>query len=427
MQEDLRGFLAKEYGLSNIDIVESIRHEYLSEIQYKYRNKREALLVNQVIDFDYSFLTNILADRRVLADLLGCEVKEIHAKMLDYGNNLIEPVLVKSGRCQQIRAVGKQVDLGKLPAIQFSAEDAGQYITAGIVLARDPDDAGFQNASIHRLQLQGKNQLGIRIEDGHLLKLQKKAEERGRDLEVAIAIGVHPAELVASVSGLDFGVSEMALAGTIRGEALEQVKGITVDVDVPATADIIIEGVIPADVREIEGPFGDFQENYVDPTMNHVVIVKAITHTSDAPIFSSIRAGSYEDCLLLGLRNEVKIYEALQGKHNITGINLSPMVFNCVISVNKGTDNEPGDIIETAFLQYPWLKYCVVVDEDVDCYNIEDVWWAIGTRSNPRTGSYAIKLDTAFGRDPYDIHSGKFGIDATVPCENIHSLRRAKP
>jgi len=417
-----RGY--KSRGINSLDFVS---YDDLAELQYAYRNKEEALVINRVDGFEYSFATNIVANRTVLANLLNTEVDDIHPKMLSYMQNLISPKLVASGPCQEMRLIGHDVDLANLPAIQFNEEDAGRYLTAGIVFAKDRRNPSFQNASVHRVQLQGKNQLGIRLEKGHLLALQQEAEKAGQDLEVAIAIGTHPAEMVASVSGLDYGVSEMALAGAIRGEALEMVHALTVDVDVPTTADIIIEGVIPAYKRELEGPFGDFQGYYVNPAQNHIVIVNAVTHTKDKPIFTSIRAGSHEDSLLLGLKNEVKIYEALMGKHKVTGVNLSPMVFNCIISIEKQNDAEPHEIIENAFSQYPWLKYCVVVDEDVDCYNMEDVWWAIGTRSNPSTGSSFIKSDASYNKDPYHIHSGKLGIDATVPCQYKHFFRRAKP
>lgn len=427
MQEDLRAWLERVRNDVEIHFFASVEKDKLAKLQYNYRRKEAVLLIDKIAASNCSFVTNLMANRQALARLLSCDLADIHASMLKRIALLIPPKQVSKGPCQEIQLVGEDVDLTKLPALQFSKEDAGPYITGGIVFARHRGEEAYQNASIHRMQIQGKRQLGIRLEKGHLLKIQKEAEYKGEDLEVAIAIGNHPAELLASVSGLDFGVNELDLAGAIRQEPVEVVKGITVDIELPAVSEIIIEGIIPADKRAKEGPFGDFQGYYVPAEENHLIEVKALTHRSDSPLFTSISAGSHEDAILLGFKNEVRIYQALKAHHQVMAVNLSPMVFNGVIAVKKRSDDEGKKILQTAFDHYPWLKYCLLVDEDVDCYNLEDVYWALATRSNPSTSLHQIEAEGAFARDPFHRHSGKLGIDATVPLSHRRFFRRTAP
>lgn len=427
MQEGLREYLEKLRSLGKIELYPSINYADLSKIQMEFALKSDLLFVEQIEQYQYSFLTNLIASRERLAATLGSKVDSIHSQYLTLEQNPIEPTMVHVGRCQEVIKAGSEIDLESLPAVKFSREDISPYITAGLVVAKDPE-TGKRNVSIHRMQVKGKTKLGIRLEaTSHLLKMQRKAEEKNRKLEVAIVIGNHPVELLASVCSLEYGQDEFDIAGAIRGEALEVVKCKTVDVEVPANAEIVIEGFIPPNSKETEGPFGDFMGFYVEPSLNHYIEVTGITTCENNPIFQSIRAGSREDALLLGFAKEITIYKELLKKgFQVKKVNLSPMVFICTVSIEKRHDNEPREIIDTIIEIYPWLKYCIVVDEDVDCYDLNDVWWAVGARSTPAK----IKLLTdrkCFPRDPHNIHLGKVGIDATVPYDLKHYFRRAIP
>ena len=164
--------------------------------------------------------------------------------------------------------------------------------------AKDPE-TGQRNVSINRMQYKGKTKLGIRMmPPQHLGVIQEKSEKKGKDLEVAVAIGNHPFEILVAATTVAYGMDEFTLSSALRKEPLELVKCETVDLEVPATAEIVLEGVVRAGIREDEGPFGDFMQYYIPVMANHVFEVKAITHRKDA-IYQTIQASSLEDIHLL--------------------------------------------------------------------------------------------------------------------------------
>lgn len=334
----------------------------------------KALYVKKVRGFEAGFVNNILAARDLMFAAIGLEGadrKHFFETYLDRQHRLIPPKIVAKSDIQQ--KTQEEVNLFAFPNVIFNEKDSNPYITAGIVIGKDPD-TGIQNASIHRLEVKGKDRLGIRLEPGsHLLEMQAKAETKGNPLEVAIVIGVHPIELMASVTDAPFGVDELFVAGGLRQEPLEVVRCSTVDLLVPAHGEIVFEGVILPGVREQEGPFGDFMGYYVPPAPNHEIQLRYCSHRPE-PIYQAIKAGSREDTYLLGLAREISIYAALSKQGiDVYGVSLQPMVFGGIIALDKEDDETPKKAIKIAFNACPWLKYAVIVDRDVNIDDIADV------------------------------------------------------
>jgi 2,5-furandicarboxylate decarboxylase 1 len=339
--------------------------------------------------------------------------------------NLIEPKLVSTGPVKEVIKKDSEVDLAELPIVTHSSNDAGPYITAGIVVAKDPE-TGIRNVSIHRMQYKGRNRLGIRmLRSQDLDVIQRKCEKKKKDLEIAVVIGNHPFETLAAASTVAYGIDEFSLSSGLRKEPLELVKCETVDLEVPATAEFVLEGKIPAMVRELEGPFGDFQEYYSVVGEGHVFEVKALTHRKEA-IYQTHQAASPEDVYILAISREAKVYETVSKIADVQAISLVPMVFSCMISIKKRFEGEPKNVAAAAFGAYSWLKYCVVVDHDVDVFDVNEVWWAIATRSRPETGLLLIKSALGFPRDPFHLHQSKLGIDATAPLDQWDQFERKK-
>jgi len=160
--------------------------------------------------------------------------------------------------------------------------------------------------------------------------------------------------------------------------------------------------------------------------MSHLFRLKAITHRRNL-IFQAIKAGSIEDVHLLSLPREAVIYSSLIEKGvQVETVSLRTMLFNCFISIRKRFEDEAEMVISNAFENYPWLKYCVVVDHDVDIFDPKDVWWAIGTRSCPERGTILIQDGRGFYRDPFRIHQSKLGVDATIPLGQWKEFERTK-
>jgi UbiD family decarboxylase len=211
-------------------------------------------------------------------------------------------------------------------------------------------------------------------------------------------------------------VNELEVAGAWQGKPLRVVRCKTIPVDVPADAEIVIEGEVVAGVREEEGPFGEFTDGYVPVMENHVFRVRAITRRRDA-IYHAILAGGTEDLNLVGIPIQTEIYKKVSSfVPRIRDIATPGYVFGCVISIEKQNEDQPKNALLAALGGYSWTKMVVVVDEDVDPFNAADVMWAIQTRCTPETGVYVIPRIPSYTReDVRDVHRGKVGIDATVP------------
>jgi 2,5-furandicarboxylate decarboxylase 1 len=336
-------------------------------------------------------------------------------------------VLVPEAPVQAVVRRGGEIDLGQLPLPVHSEKDAGPYITAGLVIARNPV-SGERNVSFNRMMLRGPGEVGIRMmPPQHLGQIYDLATAGGGPLEIAVVIGNHPAELIAGATSLPFGVDEFGLAGALRGEPLEMVKCLNVDLEVPAHAEIVLEGEVLPGVAEPEGPYGDFMQFYVPVMNNRVARFHTLTHRPE-PIFQTMHAGAAEDTALLALSREALVFEAAAASGaDVRAVSLQPTILAGAISLRKRFEGEPKLVLAAAFGRYRWLKVCVVVDDDVDVHDPRDVWWAIATRSRLGTGLLPVTDTSGFPRDPFGLHTNKLGIDATIPLGSWaeHERKRA--
>jgi UbiD family decarboxylase len=427
MQKDMRAFIELIASFDRLLTVgrEVDPHFEIPAVMKAAEKTGKAILFKNVKRPGFNIINNFLGDRQMLALLFETSAPEVVTEWLKRVKNPLEPELVGSGPVKELIKKGKEVDLAALPIVTHCSKDAGPFITAGMVTARDPE-TGVRNVSINRMQLKGKDKLGIRMmPPQHLGVIHGKSEKLGKNLEIAVAIGNHPFEILSAATSFDFGVDEFTIAGALRQEPLQLVKCETVDLEVPAFAEIVIEGEVLAGVREAEGPFGDFMQFYVPVMNNHVVKVKAITHRRN-PIYQTIQASSLEDAHILGLSREGMVYEAVSKVADVQAVCLAPTIFSCMISIRKRFEGEPKKVAAAAFGAYSWLKYCVVVDHDVNVFDVSDVWWVMATRSRPDKGLLLVEEAIGFPRDPFHIHHSKLGIDATAPLNQWDEFERKK-
>ncbi len=383
----------------------------------------KAILFEKVKGSKFRVVNNLLASRDMLALIFETTPQRVVNEWIDRIKDPIEPEIVSSGPVKDVIQKGPDVNLEALPIVTHCNKDAGPYITAGVVVAKDPE-TGIRNVSINRMQYKGKAKLGIRMmPPQHLGLIHEKCEKTGKDLEIAVAIGTHPFETLVSTTTVAYGVDEFTLSSALRKEALQLVKCETVDAEVPATAEIVLEGKVLAGVREPEGPFGDVMQYYIPVMENHVFEVTAITHRADA-IYQTIQASSLEDIHLQAPSREAKIYDAVSKVADVQAVCQAPTIMSCTISIRKRFEGEPKNVAAAAFGAYSWLKYCVVVDHDVNVFDMNDVWWAMATRSRPETGLLLIQNALGFPRDPFNIHQSKLGIDATAPLNQWEEFER---
>ena len=365
-------------------------------------------------------LSGLVSDRQWIAEAMGVEAGEVLARYQDAALNPLPCQEVQSGPVQEV--VHREVDLGKqLPVPVHNEHDNGAYITAGLLIARNPK-TGVQNVSIHRLQLSGPNRLGALILPRHTYTFFDMAERAGQPLDVAIVVGVDPLTLLASqaIAPIDF--DELTLAGALHGAPLPVVKCVTSDLRVPAEAEIVVEGRMLPNVREMEGPFGEFPQYYGEPAKRHVIEVTALTHRKDA-MFHTIVGGGLEHLLLGGIPREATLLAHLRRSFpTVRDVHLARggvCRYHLYVQIDKRQEGEAKNIMMGAFAGHYDVKQVVVVDMDVDIHNPAEVEWAVATRFQADRDLVVIQESQGSKLDPSARNGvgAKMGLDATKPLD----------
>jgi 2,5-furandicarboxylate decarboxylase 1 len=319
---------------------------------------------------------------------------------------------------------GADVNLNDLPIVTHNEKDAGPYITAGAMVVRDPD-TGIRNVGIYRHMLHERNKLGIHMaETSHISYVFEKYAKRKEPMPVAIAIGHHPAFYLGVLSFVPFGIDEYEVVGGLFGEPLELVKCKTVDIEVPAAAEIVLEGHVALDESRLEAPFGEYTTLYGLQRQNPVVTVTAISRRKD-PIYLDCFSGHLDHQLMGGTPRLSVIYKNVRGAcPSVQDVYMPPSGccrFTCYISIRKRHEGEAKNAIAAAIASDAFIKYIVVVDNDVNIFNDEAVLQAIATRLHPDEDAFMMRGAKGHPLDP-TAKKGylvtKIGIDATKPLAN---------
>ena len=386
--------------------------------------KRVQKTVNQPVLFEnvrgarFPLISNVFGQRDTVPFSMGLTKQNLLAEMTGREANPLPTRCVAEAPVQEVVQVGAEVSLNELPIVMHTQGDAGHYITGGVLIARHLD-TGSYNASWNRCQIVSDEKLRVRMmPPQHLGRLHALAEERGQPLETAIVIGSPPSLMFSAASKIPFETDELEVAGAWQGEPLAVVQCKTVDLQVPAAAEIVIEGEVLPGVREEEGPFGEFTDSFVPVMENHVFRVRALTRRKE-PLYHTIFAGGEEDLRLLGIPIEQQVFKHVrQYVPRIVGISTTGFVFGCVIAIEKENEDQPKNALLSALASYAWIKLAIVVDSDVDIEDAADVLWAVQTRCRPDTGVMLISGVPSYTReDVRAMHSGKLGIDATLPLD----------
>jgi 2,5-furandicarboxylate decarboxylase 1 len=404
------------------------KHELTAVMRRMQKGPNQALLFRQITGTDMPIATNVFGFRRTVAASLGLKEKDLLRTLVMQENRRLPVEYVTSAPVQEEVKLSNEIDVARdIPQVVFSELDGGAYVTAGVLIAPHPE-TGILNASWNRCQLVGHDKLRVRMmPPQHLGRYHAEAEAKGRNLPCAIVIGGPPGLMFSAASKVPYEVDELEIAGAWQGKSLRVVPCKTIPVNVPADAEIVIEGEVIAGVRENEGPFGEFTDAYVPVMQNHVFRVTAITRRRDA-IYHAILAGGTEDLNLVGVPIQTEIYKKVSPfVPRIRDIATPGYVFGCVISIEKQNEDQPKNALLAALGGYSWTKIVVVVDEDVDPFDAADVLWAIQTRCTPETGVYVVPRIPSYTReDVAEVHRGKVGIDATVPLAKKSVFERRR-
>ena len=249
--------LIDEISEEIIEINDEVSTEYeITSIMKKH--PKDTLVFTNVKDSQMNIITGICNTRDKIARSIDTTVDKITENIINATANPTKITDVKN--INEVYANNEDADLSKIPIIKYYPNDKGRYITAGVVIAKDPE-TGDTNASIHRMLVNDKDELGIRIVPRQLYTYYKKAEESGKPLDIAIAIGISPSTLLESTTSIPITENELEVSNTFKKGNLTLVKCETVDIEAPE-AEIILEGQILPDERKTEGPFVDLTDTY---------------------------------------------------------------------------------------------------------------------------------------------------------------------
>ncbi len=405
-----------------IEITEELSCEYeLSKVLRKY--PKDTVIIKNVKGFDMPVISGICNTREKIANSINCEVSEITEKIISAMENPLK--VDKFTDFSDYNTL--DINLDKLPILTHYKRDGGAYITAGVVFARDPK-TGIQNASIHRMMVLDNKRLVIRIVPRNLYTYFQNAKELGEDLEIAIAIGMDPAILLASTTSIPIDFNEMDVANAFKNGELELIK--CGNLEVPQ-ADIILEGKISVTETVAEGPFVDLTDTYDIIRDQPIINLEKMHIKKDNPAYHAIIPAGFEHKLLQGLPQEPRIFKAVKNAvptvENVVLTEGGCCWLHSVISINKQTEGDGKNAIMAALSAHPSLKHCVVVDRDVNVFDAEDVEYAISTRVKGDRDIMIVPNVRGSSLDPVAESDGtttKIGVDATKSLKTLEKFER---
>jgi UbiD family decarboxylase len=426
--QDLRSFVAA-YGAAFPDevirITEPVGLQYdvmAVVLEYERRRRYPIVLFEQIRGHDMPIVANVVASRRALGFALGVPESGLareYARRLKEG---VKPVVVPEAPFRRHVLTGPAVDLGRLPIPTYFPGDAGAYLTAGMLVARDPE-TGVETEGYHRFQVKGRDRLGVSLHSRRrMFEYQRRAEARGQPLPCAIALGLHPLVSMGSLAYPPPDVGKFEVVGGLFGEPLEVAPCATVDVQVPAAAEIVIEGEILPGTREPEGPFGEFTGYFSRRSTEHVFVARALAHR-DRPWFQSIGSGRAGDHITtLGLVREAEILNAVaRVVPNVTAVHVplsGTSSFTAYVAIRQSRPGEAKHVIPIVLGVDHYVKLVIVVDDDIDVFDESEVLWAVATRMQADRDLVVIAGSLGALLDPSADERGitaKLGIDATRP------------
>src|SRR5713226_8466206 len=370
-------------------------------------------------------VTNVAGNRRLLAACLGVEVQSLPGAFRERCQRYVPCERVPDAAWNEVVIEGDALDLSKLPIPLQFAVDGGPYITAGQIVARDPV-TGVDTTGFHRLMLKDKNRLGVSLHSRRrLYEFHRRAEERGKPLPAAITLGIHPLHYMGSmVYAYPPHVRKYEIIGGLFGEPYRLARCGIADLEVPADAEIIIEGEILPNVHEPEGPFGEFTGYASYRSTQNVFVAHRIRMRRDAMLHSVTSGMSRDHILISCITREGEILNALRRNlPNVRAVHVPHTTcgaFMAFIAMKKIADGEPQMAIMATLGTELYTKYVIVVDDDVDIFNVNDVLWAVATRVRAEKdivfipGAKGAILDPT--SDPQTFTLTKMGIDATRPA-----------
>jgi len=419
----MKKFLKSVKGEFEIIRVKDEVSSHLEAAKVLRKHSREIVILENIKESDIPVISGICNSREKISKALNCKKEDITRRIIQA---MDQPIPIEN--VKKLKGYHSQKsDLKKLPILTYYNRDGGPYITAGAIIANDPD-TGIRNASIHRMMLIDKKHLAVRIVPRHLYNYYKRAEKKRKDLPIAIAIGMHPATLLAITTSIPIYVDELEVANNFHDGKLKLFKCEKVDIEVPE-AEIILEGKILAKKRADEGPFVDLTGTYDIIRKEPIIEVEKI-HLRSNPLYHAILPAGLEHKLLQGIPQEPRIFKAVQNTvptvKNVILTEGGCCWLHAIVSIKKQAEGDAKNVIMAALSAHPSLKHVVVVDDDINVFDLDDVEYAIATRLK-EDDILIVKKARGSSLDPSASADGtttKVGVDATKPLKEAEKFER---
>ncbi len=396
------------------------------EIAKLLKKSSEALIFENVENHDMKVVGNVFSSRKRISSGLKTSPDNLIKKMRESLSPNKKPKINPDGHVKEV--TNNQINLKKLPILKHFEKDGGRYITSSILVAKDSE--GNRNLSFHRLQLISKDKLAVRLVPRDLHKIFKETEKKGKSLEVAAFLGASPAVALAAATSPPYETDEYEIASSL-GNGLNLIECSSVDLEVPANIEIVLEGKLLAEERAEEGPFADITGTYDAVRDQPVFKVDNIMRREDA-LYQALLPSSSEHRHLMGIPREPLILEKVDQITKAENVYLSPGGcgwLHCIVSIQKQGAEDGKRAIEAVFKAHPSVKHVVIVDDDVNIFDSESVEWAIATRSRGdedtiiKSNVEGSSLDPT--ANPETRLGSKMGIDATKSLDDPTKYEKA--
>jgi len=403
-----------------------------------------ALLFENVPGASMPVVTNLLGSPRRIAAALGAETVEQVAERVERLVHLrppagvlgavrdlsgtidalstlrsLAPKRVRSAPCQEVEET--EVDLGRLPILKCWPKDGGRTVTFPVVITKDPE-TGEPHTGIYRLQQYGPDTLGMHFQVHRVgANNYRKWAARGERMPIAAVIGADPATVFSGLAPVPEGISNFVFAGFLRGEPVELVPARSVDLEVPANAEVVLEGYVDPTERAVEGPFGDHTGYYSAPEPFPVFHVTRVTHRNQPIYLTTVTGKPPTEDAVLGKAVE-RIFRPVicmvLPEIVVMNLPMEGLFINVgIVSIRKAYPDHPRKVMHALWGlgQMMFVRYLVVVDEDVDVHDLSEVLYRVGLQADPGRDFELSQgpVDQLSISNPVPNLGAKVGIDAT--------------
>lgn len=428
---DLRTFLKRvEDNGDLMRIGEELSPEYEISAALKRFDAGKVLLFENVKGHTHSVVGGVCGTRQRIMDALGVGPDQLYPRLLEATRS---PKKCRIGD-GPVKEVVEEGNLRKLPVLTHFDGDPGPYITSGIVYARSPD-CEVQNVSFHRFLVLDERKMTLRIVPRHLYRLTQLAKKEGlKSMDVSVSIGLHPTVLLAGSLPAPWGTCEFDVVNTLLGGKLKLTECEHVDALAPADAELVLECRLRLDQNVAEGPFVDQTGTFDVKRQQPLVELVGVMHREDY-IYQGLLPSGSEHMLLMGMPPEVRIWDYVRNVvPTVRGVNMTlggMGWLHCVVSFEKFREGDPKNVLMAIFAAHPSLKHAVVVDSDIDPYDMQEVEWAIATRFKGDEDLLLVPNSRVSSLDPASDQERelgcKVGIDATRPLSKpTEKFRKAE-